>query len=237
MSSSNSSRLFKSVTRFGSLSALSGLSRLSPTETSRKAFKKKMAEKMMELRGVPMKLGQLFSMGSEDEAQIYRDALNTIEPIPESEVKLLISSRFTDFWDKYALCGEKAIAASIAQVYKVKDQSGSCWALKWRYPDMEKTLNLDVNLIGKMGKLASQFKDHFSPEAFHNVLQKELIRELDFRQEYEVLSLFYYKFRAHEGIIVPKPGELLDDSLFLSQWEEGLELNAFLEVANKEQIR
>jgi ubiquinone biosynthesis protein len=121
--------------------------------------------------------------------------------IVEKELGKPIAECFAEF-DGHAIA-----SASIGQVHRAKLPNGRSVVVKVQHPDIEATIQRDLNILTYLAALAEEQQDlkRYQPAAVVREFRETLLRELDFRREMRNLLLFRRNFATDTSIIFPKP--------------------------------
>lgn len=160
-----------------------------------------------------VKLGQILSIRQDilpaDITKELKKLQDSVQPFPFSAVKALIETEFNDSLETiYKEFDEEPVAAaSISQVHRARLISGKQVAVKVQRPGIEKTINLDLDIL----KDIAYFVDHHTKYGelydFGGMVadfEKTIKNELDFTKEGENADTFRCNFSRDEGITVPK---------------------------------
>jgi ubiquinone biosynthesis protein len=190
--------------RISNTGAESGSSRLSTGERLRLSLE--------ELGPTFVKLGQILSTRSDifpsDVVEELKKLQDSVPPFSFSEVRSVIEDEFEEKLENiYKEFDEKPVAAaSISQVHRARLNSGKPVAVKVQRPGIERTINLDINIL----KDLAGFIDHHTQygklyDCSGMVLEFEntIKNELDFTKEAENAEIFKQNFSQDEGITVP----------------------------------
>jgi len=190
--------------RISNTGAESGSSRLSTGERLRLSLE--------ELGPTFVKLGQILSTRSDifpsDVVEELKKLQDSVPPFSFSEVRSVIEDEFEEKLENiYKEFDEKPVAAaSISQVHRARLNSGKPVAVKVQRPGIERTINLDINIL----KDLAGFIDHHTQygklyDCSGMVLEFEntIKNELDFTKEAENAETFKQNFSQDEGITVP----------------------------------
>ncbi|MEW5920215.1 MAG: AarF/UbiB family protein [Bacillota bacterium] len=160
-----------------------------------------------------VKLGQILSMRQDilpaDIVEELKKLQDAVHPFPFSEVKALIETEFEDDLENiYKEFDEEPVAAaSISQVHRATLISGKQVAVKVQRPDIEKVIDLDLNILKDMAHFIDHHTKYGELYDFGGMVTDfaKLIKdELDFTKEGENADTFRRNFSRDEGLIVPK---------------------------------
>lgn len=212
------------------LLAVKGLSRFLPGDTAKKAARKSFAKKLVELRGVPLKISQILSMSRDAEsAAVQKEALADLEPIPAGEVAFLLKDRCPELAKEIEEFSEFGLPASLGQVHELKMKTGETRAVKLRYPGIEKQMNLDSSLMGLVTKSFDKFREGFSLQDYQSVIRGELLDEMNYLRETEMQERMSQSLREENRIIIPKVyTEHCGEAHLLMDWEESSPVDEWL---------
>jgi ubiquinone biosynthesis protein len=108
----------------------------------------------------------------------------------------------------FASIDDRPVAsASIGQVYRAAATDGTELMVKVRRPDIDRTINLDMQLLRWLAESLESFMPElrvYRPTMLVSELEEMLTRELDYINEASTTSRFAEAFAGDEGIFVPK---------------------------------
>lgn len=182
------------------------------SDSSRLSTGARLRLSLEELGPAFVKLGQILSTRPDilppDIVEELKKLQDSVPPFSFSEVRAVIEDEFEDKLENiYKEFEEKPVAAaSISQVHRARLNSGKPVAVKVQRPGIERTINLDLNIL----KDLAHFIDHHTQygklyDCSRMVLEFENIikNELDFTKEAENAEAFKQNFTRDKGIIVP----------------------------------
>lgn len=149
------------------------------------------------LRGVALKLAQIIDLHNIsipfELSNALSDAKKNAFAIPRSQVCKLMESELGVDWREHfnSFCDLPFAAASIGQVHNGILKGGKPVAVKIQYPNIEKTILSDLNLLDFINNHLRIFPRGLYMNKLLAELRKELISECDY--EKELLFLDYYK--------------------------------------------
>lgn len=182
------------------------------SDSSRLSTGARLRLSLEELGPAFVKLGQILSTRPDilppDIVEELKKLQDSVPPFSFSEVRAVIENEFEDKLENiYKEFEEKPVAAaSISQVHRARLNSGKPVAVKVQRPGIERTINLDLNIL----KDLAHFIDHHTQygklyDCSRMVLEFENIikNELDFTKEAENAEAFKQNFTRDKGITVP----------------------------------
>jgi predicted unusual protein kinase regulating ubiquinone biosynthesis (AarF/ABC1/UbiB family) len=148
--------------------AIEGLRRLGSGDNGRgsalftAASAGRLVERLANLRGAAMKLGQLLSMQGEDVlppefAQALSALRSQAAPMPHDQLHRVLGRAFGKGWQqRFADFDETPIAAaSIGQVHRARTRDGRDLALKIQYPGVARSIASDIDNVAALLRLAN----------------------------------------------------------------------------------
>jgi predicted unusual protein kinase regulating ubiquinone biosynthesis (AarF/ABC1/UbiB family) len=182
------------------------------------ASAKKTAEAMLktlgEMKGLPLKLGQMASYidglappGYEEKFQSVLKKLQQKAPplsreAAERVVREDLGSPPTEVfaeWDP-----DPFAAASIGQVHRAVTRAGQQVAVKVQYPGIDKAIENDLKSLGMLESMVAPVGRRYHSKETLDEIKRVFLAELDYRHEAETADMFR---RIHEGdddIVIPR---------------------------------
>ncbi|MEP6777226.1 MAG: AarF/UbiB family protein [Chthoniobacterales bacterium] len=179
-----------------------------------KAQASELADDLEKLGPTFVKLGQLLSTRVELLPQAYLEALarlqdkvqpfdfDDVEKIVSSELGVRISKAFTEFEVT------PMAAASLGQVHKARLRDGRQVAVKVQRPGIREAMLEDLDALEEIAEFLDCHTEMGKRYEFGQMLdqfRKSLMRELDYRQEANNLTIIREELKAFERIVVPAP--------------------------------
>ena len=161
-----------------------------------------------------VKLGQLLSTRVELLPPPYLDALSRlqdevepfgfgeVEKIVTTELGVRISKAFSEFEST------PIASASLGQVHLARLRDGRAAAVKVQRPNIREQMVEDFDALSDIAEFLdnrTEFGQRYELNRMLEELRKNLMRELDYRQEAHNLSAFREQLRDFPHIIVPAP--------------------------------
>lgn len=227
----------KRSAQFAGVTTLGILNKNLPSGQAKQAVRRLFAQKLVELRGVPMKFSQILSMsGNYVDAEIQKEAIADITPMSLAVVETHVQRDAPELYRQIKTINAPGIPASLGQVHKVELTNGDVKALKIQYPDIRAKMDMDTALVGLLTATFDGFKEGFKLGDYQTVIQQELENELDYRLEASRQSELCAAFHEHPSIIIPRPDiEYSGEHHIMMSWERALPLSEFLKQADKQQ--
>ena len=158
---------------------------------------RRVTEKLSELRGAAMKVGQLLSMDAGDLlpaemtailARLRADA----KPMPMSEVVDVMQSSFGKEWEHRftRFSFTPMAAASIGQVHAATTQRGRHLALKIQYPGIVQSIDSDVDNVATLLRVSRLVPDGLDLQPLLQEAKRQLHEEADYLLEARHLRHF-----------------------------------------------
>jgi predicted unusual protein kinase regulating ubiquinone biosynthesis (AarF/ABC1/UbiB family) len=179
---------------------------------------KKTAEAMLktlgEMKGLPLKLGQMASYidglappGYEEKLQRVLVRLQQQAPplSPEAAVKVVREDFGADPRELFARWeSEPFAAASIGQVHRAVTRAGETVAVKVQYPGIDKAIENDLKSLSLLESIIAPIGRRYQSKQTLEEIRSVFLAEVDYRVEADAVESFR---RIHEGddeIVVPR---------------------------------
>ncbi len=210
---------------------------------------KKTAEAMLktlgEMKGLPLKLGQMASYidglappGYEDKFQEVLKKLQAKAPPLSREAAVTVITKelgppdevFVDFEpDPFA-------AASIGQVHRAKTKTGDAVAVKVQYPEIDRAIENDLKSISLLESMISPFGRKYHTKEALDEIKAVFLAELDYRLEADNAETFRSIHEGDEDIVIPKVWNGLSSRRVLTaEFIGGVDYATFCEKATQEE--
>jgi predicted unusual protein kinase regulating ubiquinone biosynthesis (AarF/ABC1/UbiB family) len=183
---------------------------LTPANTRR------VAEKLSEMRGAAMKVGQLLSMDAGDIlpaglADILAGLRADARPMPMSEVVAVMEQSFGEGWEQHfkRFSFTPMAAASIGQVHAAVSQSGQQLALKIQYPGIRQSIDSDVDNVATLLNVSRLVPDGLDLQPLLQEAKRQLHEEADYLLEAGHLRSFAVALEGTPEFLVPGVDESL----------------------------
>lgn len=195
--------------------ALQGLRRLGRGNEAEPMFSvataRRLVERLANLRGAAMKLGQLISLESEgllppELAQALESLRSQAAPMPLAQLRRVLGRAYGTGWEqRFARFDETPIAsASIGQVHRARTIDGRELALKVQYPGVARSITSDVDNVATLLRLAQLLPLGVDVEEIAREAKRQLTQEADYLAEARFLEQYARLVADDPQIVLPK---------------------------------
>ncbi|ETD89807.1 ABC1 kinase family protein [Rhodobacter capsulatus] len=157
----------------------------------------KVADKLAQMRGAAMKMGQLMSMDAGEMlppelSQIMARLRAEAHFMPPAQLKkVLIAAWGSDFLKHFKKFDVHPIAAaSIGQVHRAWTKDGRDLAIKVQYPGVRKSIDSDVDNVATLMKISGLVPKGLDITPMLEEAKRQLHEEADYEREGKYLALF-----------------------------------------------
>lgn len=157
----------------------------------------RVTEKLAQMRGAAMKIGQLVSMDTgeflpPEMAQIMARLRDDAHIMPPAQLKQVLNANWPDKWlNQFAKFDVRPIAAaSIGQVHRAQLKDGRDVAIKVQYPGVAKSIDSDVANVGALIKTSGLLPKGFALAPYLEEARLQLHQETDYLLEGQHLKRF-----------------------------------------------
>ena len=157
----------------------------------------KVADKLAQMRGAAMKMGQLMSMDAGEMlppelSQIMARLRSEAHFMPPAQLKkVLITAWGPDFLKRFQKFDVHPIAAaSIGQVHRAWTKDGRDLAIKVQYPGVRKSIDSDVDNVATLMKISGLVPKGLDISPMLDEAKRQLHEEADYEREGKYLALF-----------------------------------------------
>ncbi len=209
---------------------------------------KKTAEVMLktlgEMKGLPLKLGQMASYidglappGYEEKFKEILKKLQANAPPLSREAALRVVTRELGPPDEVFATWEPDpfAAASIGQVHRAVTRSGERVAVKVQYPEIDKAIQNDLKSLSMLESMVAPLGRRYHSKETLEEIKAVFLAELDYRREADNAEAFRAMHRADPEIVVPRVFASLSTKRVLTcEFMEGQDYATFCENASQE---
>ncbi|MDO9263710.1 MAG: AarF/ABC1/UbiB kinase family protein [Desulfosalsimonadaceae bacterium] len=170
---------------------------------------RRIQELLGQLKGVPMKIGQMISLHEKLLPEPVVKALQSLQQnapsVPFDDMRDMVRQELGDRFRLIRDIDETPLAAaSIGQVHRARLVNGAHIALKIQYPGMDEVIRADLkNLKGVLTLLFSMFSP-MDMEPVWEEVNARMLEELDYLREADSMRRMAALFKDDDRIIVPK---------------------------------
>ena len=187
------------------------------------------ADKLADLRGAAMKVGQLLSMDAGDLippelSDLLARLRNNATPMPPAQLKTVLNEQLGDNWQaEFAHFRFSPIAsASIGQVHEAYTDAGEKVAVKVQYPRIKDSIDSDVDNVITLLRLSGLIPKEANYQALLDEAKQQLHDEADYLKEAQSLTRFGIHLKEADGLVVPKVhSALTSDRILTMSFMEG----------------
>ncbi|GLX86009.1 ubiquinol-cytochrome c reductase [Thalassotalea loyana] len=191
-----------------------------------------LADKLAELRGAAMKLGQLLSMDAgellpPELSQLLEKLRSSGSAMPHSQLVNTIEEQWGKDWlDKLGYMELRPFAAaSIGQVHLGYGLSGEKLAIKIQYPGVAKAIESDVDNVAVLLKLSGLIPPQIDMEPLLHEAKLQLKNEADYQLEASFSKRYQTKINAKYFVIPAVINELSTNTVLAMEHVEGIEIH------------
>ena len=178
---------------------------------------KKTAEAMLktlgEMKGLPLKLGQMASYidglappGYEEKFQEILKKLQAKAPPLSREAATKVVTKELgppeEVFAEWEL--DPFAAASIGQVHRATTKAGDLVAVKVQYPDIDKAIENDLKSISMLETMIAPVGRKYHTKEALDEIKSVFLAELDYRTEAENADTFRAMHRGDDEIVIPR---------------------------------
>jgi predicted unusual protein kinase regulating ubiquinone biosynthesis (AarF/ABC1/UbiB family) len=197
-----------------------------------------------DLKGLPMKLGQIASYLEIDMPEEMRGLLSLLQTqspaSPRAQVEQVVredlGTRGATLWA--GLDPDPVSIASIGQVYRGRLPDGADVAVKVRHPAIDEAIRSDFSVASLATKMAGVMAPGMGATArdFVEEMKARLLEECDYSLEAERQRLFGRLFEGHPIIVVPRVHDgWCARRVLTTAWEEGHDFEPFRTTASQDE--
>ncbi|WP_144210624.1 ABC1 kinase family protein [Shewanella donghaensis] len=194
------------------------------------------AEKLSQLRGAAMKVGQMISMDSGDIlppeiSEILSKLRDDAKAMPHKQLVEMLKQQWgLDWLAPFAQFELRPFAAaSIGQVHLAYLDSGEKLAVKIQYPGIKDSIDSDIDNVATLLKVAQLVPDNVQFDKLLSEAKAQLHHEADYCYEAKLLQQYRHWIGDNEHFIVPKVySELSTDSILVMEFIEGVPIESVL---------
>ncbi|HAN30490.1 MAG TPA: hypothetical protein DCQ06_02735 [Myxococcales bacterium] len=187
---------------------------------------------LSEMKGLPMKVGQLLSYIEDlvpaEHRDAYREALSELQTRSRPMLWQSMETQFVEDLgrsvdDCFAHFDKQPIAAaSIGQVYRARTHDGQDVAVKIQYPGIAEAIDSDLRNLDSLVRALSVVIPKVDVQQSLEDIAGRVREECDYVAEFENQQYFSRSWSGHESIYIPAPiPELSGRRVLTSPYVEG----------------
>lgn len=195
------------------------------------------ADKLSQLRGAAMKVGQMLSMDAGDLvppelAEILAKLRSDAKAMPHKQLtQLLVEHWGSDWIAPFAQFELRPFAAaSIGQVHLAYLDTGEKLAIKIQYPGIRDSIDSDIDNVASLLKVSRLIPANVKLDTLLAEAKLQLHNEADYHFEAEQVALYQQQLGDNPHFIVPKVyPKLSNNSILCMQFVEGVAIESLTE--------
>jgi ubiquinone biosynthesis protein len=188
---------------------------------------------ILELQGLYIKVGQLFSIMTNFLPDTFRTELEGLQDQVPPRAYNAIERRFREEFDGrgpkelFETFDETPVAsASIGQVHLARLPGGHRVAVKVQYPDIDRVVRSDLHALRRIFAVIERFIPYQGLDAVWNEIRSIILQELDFLAEGRNVDTIAKNFDGHAQVGFPNVvWELSTTRVLTTEYVEGVKVN------------
>lgn len=201
-----------------------------------------LGDKLSQLRGAAMKVGQLLSM---DAGDLLPAGLNELlaklrsdaKPMAHKQLLQILKLEWSNaddensWMDKVAFFDLMPFAqASIGQVHKADGLGGEKLAIKVQYPGVRESIESDVDNVALLLKMSNLLPAHIQLDELLEEAKQQLLNEADYQLEASYIGRYQQKL-SNDRFVLPKViTPLCNQNMLAMTYIEGEEIDAISDL-------
>ncbi len=162
-----------------------------------------------ELKGVPMKIGQMISLHENlfppEVVEVLKSLQQNAPPVPFADLRALVEQELGPRFSLIRHIDETPLAAaSIGQVHRAVLANGAPVALKIQYPGIDDVIRADLKSLKGLLKILFSMFSRMDMEPVWQELKDRLMEELDYEKEAATIKRMTALYADDPRIIIPK---------------------------------
>ncbi|KOO58401.1 ubiquinol-cytochrome C reductase [Rheinheimera sp. KL1] len=170
----------------------------------------RVSDKLAQLRGAAMKVGQLLSMDAGDLlpaelAEILARLRSNANPMLPKELALVLRTELGEQWQQHfsQFTFSPMAAASIGQVHLAHHDNGQKLAVKVQYPGVRQSIDSDVDNVALLLKISGLVPDGVDYRSLLEEAKQQLHQEADYVQEAAYLQRYRALLAGDDQFVLP----------------------------------
>lgn len=203
---------------------------------------RRLSEKLAEMRGAAMKVGQLISMdGGQILPKEFSSMLSGLRQdanvMPLGQVVQVMNEALGTGWEEHFeyFNFTPIAAASIGQVHEARLKDGQPVAIKVQYPNIKHSIDSDVDNVATLLKLFRLLPEHLNIKPLLEEAKHQLHLEADYDLEANALETFSKFVGTDERFTIPETiSSLCSDSVLTMTFVKGHTLEKCFQCSKDE---
>lgn len=199
-----------------------------------------------EMKGLPLKIGQMFSYidglappGYEDKVQrLLRQLQDKAPPLSPEAAERIVLQDFGTPPDQLFFSWERQpfAAASLGQVHRAVTRTGDHVAVKVQYPGIDKALQNDLKSLSVLESFVSPLSRQYQSKQTLEEIKRVFLDELDYGLEAENADLFRRITSDLPDVVIPRVHHSLSSRRVLTaQLLDGVGYEPFCKEASQQE--
>jgi ubiquinone biosynthesis protein len=166
--------------------------------------------RMIEMRGVLIKIGQFMSSRVDILPEEYTNELSKLQdqvpPAPFSEIAQRVTDELGPIDEIFSSFDKTPLAsASLGQVHKacLRNGDGDCIVVKVQYPGIEEVIAADIRTLRFVIRILRVLYSHINLDVVYSEFSRVVFEELDYIQEGKNAETFARNFANNPKIRIP----------------------------------
>ncbi len=165
-------------------------------------------ERMVEMRGVLIKIGQFLSSRVDILPEEYTSELSKLQdqvpPAPFEDIALRVTEELGPMNEVFASFDPEPIAAaSLGQVHRACLLDGDCIVVKVQYPGIDEVIAVDIRTLKFVIRILRMLYRQINLEVIYSEFSRIVHEELDYIQEGKNAETFARNFAKNPKIKIP----------------------------------
>ena len=203
---------------------------------------RRMTEKLSEMRGAAMKVGQLLSMDSgqlvsPEFSEVLSRLRESAHHMPLGQVADELETAWGENWEQQfkRFIFTPLAAASIGQVHEAVLKDGRRIAVKVQYPGISQSIDSDIDNVAGLLRMFKLLPDELDITSLMDEAKKQLHAEADYLHEASALKRFSQKISFDDRFLIPEVvDELKTREVLTMDYLDGLQIEWLVERDDEE---
>ena len=165
-------------------------------------------EKMIEQRGVFIKIGQFLSSRVDLLPEEYTDELSKLQdqvpPAPYADIRKRVEEELGELDSIFSSFDHEPLAsASLGQVHRACLRDGDCIVVKVQYPGIEEVIEADMRTVKVIMRILRILYSRINLDVIYSEFSRIVMEELDYVKEGRTAEAFARNFKDNPRISIP----------------------------------